>query len=257
MSGAGWNPEQYHRFQRERRQPFDDLIAMVEGVPGPRVVDLGCGTGELTREVHESLAASETVGIDSSPEMLSKAPASERPGLRFERGDLGAFAADAPFDIVFSNAAIHWVDDHAALLARLAGLLAPGGQLAIQVPANHDHPSHTAAAAVAAEEPFATALGGHIRRSPVLAPEQYAAILHRLGFAQQRVFLRVYAHLLPERADVIEWVKGTTLTDYQKRLPPAVYAEFLARYRERLLPELEDTRPFFFAFKRVLMWARR
>lgn len=252
-----WNPEQYGRFHAERARPFFDLLDLVQPRPDMRVVDLGCGTGELTRVMHERLAARETLGIDASPAMLAKSAAFAGDGLRFEPGDIAAFSADGAYDLVFSNAAIQWVSDHEPLFARLAAALTPTGQLAVQMPANNDHPSHLTAFAVAAEPPFREALGGYARRWPVLAPEAYAALLHRLGFARQHVRLQVYGHELASREAVIEWVRGSLLTDYEKRLPAELWPEFLDRYRECLLPQLDDTRPFFYPFKRVLLWAAR
>jgi trans-aconitate 2-methyltransferase len=93
--------------------------------------------------------------------------------------------------------------------------------------------------------------------SPVLSPEAYAELLHRLGFAEQHVRLQVYAHTLASRDEVVEWVRGTMLTDYQRRMPADAFARFLARYREVLLSRLADERPFLFPFKRVLLWGRR
>ncbi len=256
MSGVdAWNPDQYQRYQSERSQPFHDLLALCQPAPGGRVVDLGCGTGELTRTLHRRLQARETVGIDTSAAMLERSRAFAGDGLTFAQADLASFE-ETGWSVVFSNAALQWVSDHESLLARLAALIAPGGQLAVQVPANHDHLSHTVAAEVAGEEPFRTALGGYLRASPVLAPERYAELLERLGFRRQNVRLQVYGHPLGTPDDVVEWVKGTLLTDYEKRLGP-LFPEFLARYRERLLPRLGDRRPYFFAFKRILFWARR
>src|SRR5262245_48309958 len=249
MAESPWDPAQYARFADERRRPFEDLLALVRPRPGMRVVDLGCGMGELTRVVHERLGAGETVGIDSSPTMLARAVAVA--GLRFERGAIEHFAAERAYDLVFSNSALHWVADHSALLARLCAALTDGGQLAFQVPANFDHPSHTTAFAVAREEPFRTALGEVEHTAGVLVPEAYAALLARLGFREQHVRLQVYDHWLPGRDEVVEWTKGTLLTDYKRRLGPELYERFVARYRERLLPALDDTRPYFFAFKRI------
>jgi trans-aconitate 2-methyltransferase len=161
------------------------------------------------------------------------------------------------YDLVFSNAALHWIPDHPALFARLTRALSPEGQLAVQVPANHDHLSHRVAAQVAAEAPFREALQGFVLVPSVLPPEAYAALLDSLGYREQQVRLQVYGHRLPARDDVVEWVKGTTLTDYEKRMPAELYPAFLDRYREQLLPQLLDTRPYFFPFKRVLLWARR
>jgi trans-aconitate 2-methyltransferase len=251
-----WSPSQYARFRAERRQPFDDLVALVRPRPGMRVADLGCGSGELTAELHEKLAAAETLGIDSSPAMLERCAAHARPGLSFARGDLAAFDGRG-CDLVFSNAALQWLPDHDRVLARLAAALAPGGQLAVQVPANHDHPAHAVAREIAAEPSFAAVLAGSDRENGVLHPEEYAVLLDRLGFAEQHVRLQVYAHHLASRDEVVEWVRGTALTAYQSRLPAEEFARFLDLYRERLLPRLEDRRPFFYPFKRILMWARR
>jgi trans-aconitate 2-methyltransferase len=159
--------------------------------------------------------------------------------------------------VVFSNAALHWLPDHRALLARLAGLLAAGGQLAVQMPANDDHLSHRVAAELAAEAPFAAALGGYRRDWPVQPPEWYAILLDRLGLAAQHVRLQVYLHRLAGPEEVVEWVKGTLLTDYERRLPAELFEAFLGRYRERLLERLEDERPYRYAFKRILLRAER
>ncbi|HSN92236.1 MAG TPA: methyltransferase domain-containing protein [Anaeromyxobacteraceae bacterium] len=251
-----WDPDRYGRFREERSAPFRDLLALVERRPGMRVVDLGCGSGELTRLAHEALGARETVGIDSSPAMIARAAEQAGPGLSFEVGDAGAFAGSG-LDLVLSNAALHWVPGHEALLRRLAACLAEGGQLAVQVPANEAHPSHAVARDVAAEAPFREALGGHVRISPVLAPEAYARILFRAGFRERRVRLEVYGHALASRDDVVEWVRGSLLTDYQKRLPQDLWSAFLERYRERLRAVLPDEQPFLYTYPRIFLRGRR
>lgn len=254
MSDA-WKPAQYEKFRDQRAQPFFDLLALVEPRQNLRAVDLGCGTGDLTAELHRRLRCQSTLGVDTSPAMLERAAAHAGDGLRFKVADLAAFEAKEPFDLVFSNAAVQWVPDHPRLFERLRRLVAFRGQLAVQMPANHDHPSHVAAREVAAREPFAAALGGYIREVPVLAPEQYAQLLHGLGFKQQHVRLQVYGHLLPSRDDVVEWVKGTLLTDYEKRLSPELFAEFLEQYQRELAARLPAASPFFYPFKRLLLWA--
>lgn len=136
-------------------------------------------------------------------------------------------------------------------------LLAPGGQLAVQVPANFDQPTHRIAHEVAMDPDLKAVLSGDKTAAPVLAPEAYARILYKLGFSEQRSRLEVYPHVLGSRDDVLEWVKGTLLTDYQARLPADAFATFMTRYRERLWKELPDERPFFYPFKRILFWAQR
>lgn len=256
MSKDSWDPAQYERFRDERSQPFFDLMALVQPQPSMRAVDLGCGTGELTKLLHNQLRAAETLGLDSSEAMLAKSESFAGDGLRFQLQNISEFESPRYYNLIFSNAALHWLPDHAELIGRLTAALDAGGQLAVQVPANNDHPSHTVAAEVASESPFFEAMNGYRREWPVLKPEQYAALLNRLGYREQHVRLQVYGHTLESRDGVIEWVKGTLLTDYEKRMPADLYGQFLARYRERLLDSLEDTRPYFFPFKRVLFWAR-
>lgn len=258
MTASPWDPDQYARFQAQRTRPFRDLAQFVDVRPGMRVVDLGCGTGELTAGLHTQLGARETVGIDSSETMLARAPTYSAPGLRFVRHDIRAFCAASQdvFDLVFSNAALQWLPDHETLWSQVAQLVAPGGQLAIQIPANDDHPSHVVAQEVARTEPFATALDGWARHFPVRPPEWYCAKLFALGFTQPRVELRVYPHVLPSPAAVVEWTRGSLLTAYQRRLPEPLFDEFLARYTLRVLAALGDGRPYLYPFKRILMWGR-
>jgi trans-aconitate 2-methyltransferase len=251
----GWNPDVYAMFRAERARPFHDLLALQQAVEAPSVLDLGCGPGELTRLLHERLGARATVGVDSSPAMLERARTQAGAGLHFLQGDL-ADPPPGPFDVVFSSAALHWVPDHAALIPRLAARLAAGGQLAFQVPANEAEPSHRLAREVAGEPPHREALGGFVRISPVLGPEDYARMLFRLGFAEQRVRAEIYLHPLASRDEVVEWVRGTLLTAYQERLAPEAFQRFLARYRERIVASLPDQRPFPFTFRRILVWAR-
>jgi trans-aconitate 2-methyltransferase len=261
LSRDTWNPAQYGRFQSERSRPFFDLLGLVRPHADMRVVDLGCGGGELTREMHRLLAARETIGLDNSAAMLAGAEALVEDGLRFEQADIRDFAVreetQGAFDLVLSNAALQWVPEQADLIERLTATLGPEGQLAIQVPSNEDHLSHAVAREVAAESPFREALGGHVRRFSNLTPEGYAVLLDRLGFREQHVRLQVYVHHLPSRDGVVEWVRGSLLTDYEKRLSPELFTAFLDRYRERLLPQLDGGQPFVYPFKRILVWGSR
>ena len=247
-----WSPAQYERFRAERAQPYWDLAALVEARPGMLVADLGCGTGELTAELHRKLQARETLGIDSSPAMLAKAP--QGPGLRFEQQDIAAFQPSEKRDLLFSNAALHWVPDHPDLLRRLTGALAPGGQIAVQMPMTDDLITHQTASELARSPEFRRLLGGYVRRTPLLEPSRYAAWLYRLGYARQHVRVVMYTHLMESREEVVEWVRGALLTEYQKRLSPPDWDRFLTRYRQLLLPQLEDERPYFYVNPRILFW---
>jgi trans-aconitate 2-methyltransferase len=259
MATDTWSPTQYEKFRREREQPFHDLLAMVRPAPDMRVVDLGCGTGRQTRMVHVQLHARETIGLDRSPQMLDAQrgePALD--GLTFETDVIEKFPGDrGRFDLIFSNAALHWVPDHPVLIARFAEALNPGGQLAFQIPASYDDESHLVAEELIATEPYRSACGGWHRPNYVLQPAAYSRLLHRAGFAAPDVRLIVYPHLLAGPEDVIEWFKGTLLTEYARHLPADMFDGFVRDYRERLLARLEPSRPFFFPFKRILCRAER
>lgn len=218
-------------------------------------MDFGCGSGELTSELHRHLGAAETVGVDSSAAMLEPARSHAGEGLRFELGDLTTWSPPWAVDVILANASIQWVPDHASLLRRWRDLLRPGGQLAICVPANFDHPSHLLADLVGQRfglEPLE-------RVEAVLAPETYATLLDDLGFDQVHVRLQVYLHHLATTTSVLDWVQGTLLTSYRRRLDDDAFDAFLADYRSELLDALGDpagTRPYVHAFKRILMTAR-
>ena len=255
----GWNPDQYERFFAERRQPFDDLVALCIPVPGGRVVDLGCGTGNLTAELHQRMQAAETVGVDSSESMLARARANhgDVPGLTFTEASIETWLGEG-LDLVFANASLQWVDDHLNVLARMRTALVEGGQLAFQVPSNFRHPSHVLARQVANEAPFIDALEDDVpedRGRFVLSPEIYADLLYELGAGKQVVRMEVYGHELSSTSDVVEWVMGTLLTPYRTRLSPELFTAFVDRYRERLLEELGEREPYFYGFRRILCWA--
>jgi trans-aconitate 2-methyltransferase len=250
-----WDPDQYNRFADEREQPFWDLAALLAPVEAPALVDLGCGDGRLTAALHRVLMASSTLGLDSSAAMIDAAADHAGSGVSYVQRDVSSWEEAGRYDVVFSNAALHWLPDHPAVLARWARSLTPTGQLAVQVPANADHPAHRIAGAVAAEmleEPPPDPVAHN-----VLAPETYATLLWELGFTAQTVRLQVYPHLLESTAAIVEWVKGSTLTRFKEPLGPDGWNAYVERYRARLLHELGDRSPCFYPFKRILLWGRR
>jgi trans-aconitate 2-methyltransferase len=249
-----WDPVRYEKFREERFAPFEDLFALIKVRDGMSAVDLGCGTGELTRRLADRLPGSSVKGIDNSPQMLEKARALEHPGLSFATGDISALTGR--WDLVFSHAAIHWLDNHVALIPRLMKHVTFGGQLAVQEPSNHRHPTHTLIIETAREEPFVTALAGWVRQSPVLEIDRYAELLHSSGGREITVFEKVYPHLLDDADALVEWTSGTTLVPYLERLPQELHAGFLDRYRKKL-HNLWPRGPVFYTFRRILMAATR
>ncbi|PNY82536.1 methyltransferase domain-containing protein [Deinococcus koreensis] len=253
-----WNPEQYHRFQAARSAPARDLQAMIPEQPYRQIIDLGCGTGEQTVELARRFPEALVIGLDSSAEMLAGARAQLAPTLSFVQDDILNLGGE--YDLIYSNAALQWLPHHPALLSRLWGHLNPGGVLAVQVPANHDHASHRLLSDTAAE--FTAELGGFSRfgtaqgASPVLTPARYAELLDALGAGEITALSKVYPVVLPGAEGLIEWTRGTALVPYLSKLGEADQRRFLDAYRARLRGEFPGERVYY-AFTRVLFVARK
>lgn len=250
-----WQPERYERFRAERDRPVHDLLAMVEPRAGARAADLGCGTGRHTPLLHARVGASTTVGVDASARMLADSNRYAEPGIRFMAGDLRT-AGDGHWDVLFANASLQWVPDHERLIPALVDRLAPHGQLAFQVPANFDHPSHT----VADEVGRAFGLEPLARNIDSLRPARYAEVLWASGLRDLDVSERIYGVAMDRTDDVLAWVSGTLLTRFESRLDGEAFGRFRETYRRRLLEALGDpdgSQPYFYAFPRILCRGRR
>lgn len=261
---ADWDPEQYAKFATLRARPFWDLAALIDrSEPIERMVDLGCGSGELTAALAAELGVRSALGVDASPAMLDRAAAHADGRVAFEAGDIATWPGEPGahgVDLIVANASLQWVADHPAVLARWTGGLRAGGQLAVQVPANADHPSHRCSVAVAAREPFVSAFDGAPPPDPVaenvLLPEQYSELLHDLGVADPHVRLQVYPQVMPTSRHVVDWVAGTSLTRFFTRLPEELHQPFVDAFTAELLGEIGHRAPYFYAFKRILIHGR-
>jgi trans-aconitate 2-methyltransferase len=187
--------------------------------------------------------------------VVGKAPR-EVTGLTFQKAMIEEFRGWMDWDLVLSNAAIQHTVNHKELFGRIRGALKTGGQLAIQMPANHDYPTHVLADRISREVPFRDWLRSEVRPQSVDSGETYARWLHDLGFRETKVLTRVYGHVLPDRSSVIEWIRGTLLTWYESRLTADQYKGFVEELRRRLWLALPDERPFFYPFKRIFIWGR-
>ena len=250
-----WNPKQYQKFIRERQEPFYDLIELIHPIPKPKILDLGCGDGILTKYFHEKCNASYTLGIDSSKEMLHSSFSQQSQGLHFQEADISTFSSTNTFNYIISNAALQWVPDHKKIFKQIAKLLAPNGQIAFQMPASWDYPTHTIAAQLSMEDPYKEFFKEPLKIH-VLTMEKYAQMLEDLGFDNQIVRIQLYAYYLESTATVLEWVEGGLLTYYRGILSEELYAEFHKEYKNRLFAELKWSEPFFFPMKRLFLWAQ-
>lgn len=251
-----WNPGQYERFRGPRERPGQDLLAGIPPTQPGRIVDLGCGTGYLTRQLAARFPGATVVGLDSDAAMLAKA-AHEPSDVAWELGDIGQWRPDQPLGLLFSNAALHWVPHHASLFPRLAGHLAPGGVLAVQMPRNFEAPSHRLLLETAADGPWATALAGTLDHHTVLTPAEYWRVLRPFA-SRIDIWETDYLHVLEGDDPVLEWVSGTALLPVTARLPADQAAAFRAAYGARLRtayrPE-SDGRTLF-PFRRLFIIAR-
>lgn len=254
-----WDAAQYGRFSSERMRPALDLLKRIpDGLHPRRVIDLGCGTGEITALLKERWPEAEVTGLDSAATMLDQARALTA-AVAWVEADIAGWATERPFDLVFSNAALHWLDGHEALFPRLMRATATGGCFAAQMPRNFDSPSHRLMRAIAVEEPWGDRLRPLLRAEPVLPPERYYDLLKPLA-AELDLWETEYLHVLESDTPVLDWVKGTgarpildALTDAAER------ARFLERYQARLAeayPRRGDGRTLL-PFKRLFLIARR
>ena len=231
---AEWDPTQYLRFEDERLRPALDLLARVPLDRPARVVDLGCGTGNLTAILRQRFPAADVTGIDASAAMLDQARAAAG-SCRFEQADVATWQPAAPPDLIYSNAALHWVDDHAGLLPRLVGLLAPGGCLAVQMPAMHDAPLRALQYTVAANGPWAERLRDVGSAPPILDAGGYWDLLRpRVGALH--IWETTYLHPLQGEDAIGEWATGSSLRPFLDALPPEQRSAFRGAYAEAVRP---------------------
>jgi trans-aconitate 2-methyltransferase len=256
-----WNPDLYRRFEDERTRPAAELLARV-GLQAPRqVVDLGCGPGNSTELLVERYPQAEVVGLDNSPAMIEAARKRlpESATLRFELGDVAQWQPAAPADLVYSNATLQWLPDHAQLFPRLFGTVAPGGVLAVQMPDNLDEPSHRLMRDTAAEPRFAAHLGDVSRlRARILGVGEYYDLLAPEA-AEVDVWRTTYHHRMGTAADIVQWLRSTGLKPFVEGLPEALQPDFLAAYEARIAdayPARSDGRRLL-AFPRFFIVARR
>lgn len=255
-SPAAWNPDVYLKFANERTRPAMELLARVPLAAPDSVVDLGCGPGNSTALLAARWPDAQIEGLESSPEMLAKARAS---GVRARwiEGDVESWKPSAPYDVVFSNATLHWIGDHRALLPRLMGHVAQGGVLAFQVPRNFDAPSHVLMREVANSGPWASKLA-NARQVNVLSPEEYFDVLAPLAITLD-IWETAYVHVLEDDDPVLAWVSGTGLRPFVQRLDAGEREVFIAQYRARLreaYPRRADGKTLF-PFQRLFVVAQR
>lgn len=250
-----WNPGTYNKFKTERFAPFYDLLELVKVRADMHVIDLGCGTGELTRKLADKLPGSTVLGIDSSREMLHESSAFENQQVGFACKSIEEqLGTNQKWDLVFSNAAIQWVDNHEKLLPKIISTVKANGQLVIQVPAQHHNISNIMLNNLAGEEPFRTILQNWKRDSPVLDIDTYAKFFFENGSKSMTVYEKIYPLVLQNADALFDWVSGTALIPYTEKLEAKDRQDFTHEYRKRLQSKF-DKSPVFYPFKRIMLEA--
>ena len=251
-----WEPERYLQFSDERLRPAVDLLGRVTLASPARIVDLGCGAGNVTRLLQARWPDAELRGVDNSPEMLARARQA-LPSAQFELAAVEDWQPDAPVDLVFSNAALHWVGEHQHLFPRLMGAVAQGGVLAVQMPGNFAAPSHRLIRELAESDAWRERVGRG-RMGAILEMDAYFRVLS--PWAQTvTVWETTYWQALSGAAPVLDWLRGTTLVPYLAPMSDLEREAFLAQLGARLAvayPKDEQGR-MLFPFRRVFLVAQR
>lgn len=237
-----WNAGLYSQFLSERTRPAYELIARVPTQIVKTAVDLGCGPGNSTAVVHERFGDATILGVDNSPEMLAQAGEHYKDSahLRFLEGDIGGFAttysAEYPaqkLDLIFSNAALHWIPDHKELVPSLLNLLNPEGTLAFQMPDNFNEVTHSSMRDVATENKWSADLSAVRGKQPILTAQEYYDLL-KPKCQHVDIWQTRYFHVMDNAEAAAEWLKGTGLRPFLAALPADEADYFLSLYVQRL-----------------------
>jgi trans-aconitate 2-methyltransferase len=227
-----WDAKQYMHFGKERLRPALDLLAYVPEQEPQRVVDLGCGTGNVSALLKARWPAADVLGIDSSQNMLAAAAAAV-PECRFQHADLAHWQPDGLLDVIYSNATLQWLPDHPTLFPRLLSFLRRGAWLAVQMPAMHNAPLRQMQAELARSPSFAPHLQKVPHHPSILTAENYYDLL-RPHCSKLDIWETTYLHTLRGADAVAEWAAGTSLRPYLDALPEDKRPAFRAAYAEAM-----------------------
>ncbi len=256
-----WNPQQYLKFAGERLRPALDLMARIDVADPRTIVDLGCGPGNVTALLAQRWPNARVIGIDNSEAMLAKARAGAPPNVEYVAGDLAMWTPDASVDLVYTNAALHWLPAHATLFPRLMAALAANAVLAVQMPANFREPSHATIETLAQRPRWHARLAPKLRPPPVAAPADYFHWLRPFASALD-IWTTEYLQVLAGSGDehpVASFTRGSWLPQFLEALEPEEEGPFVAEYSEFLAqayPREADGRVLF-PFRRLFIVAKR
>jgi trans-aconitate 2-methyltransferase len=251
-----WDPDTYLAFADHRERPIAELMGRIPPLEVARAVDLGCGTGNSTAAIAKRFPSADLTGVDNSPQMLAKAK-KDLPSATWIQADVSQWQVLHGFDLILSNAALHWVPGHNELFARLLNGLNKGGALAVQMPRNFAAPSHILLFETAKDGPWADKVGDLKPFAPMdPASAYYGRIAPHVRHFD--MWETTYYQVLEGEDAVFNWVSGSALTAYLPKLEEGAERDaFCETYKSRLkkvYPKSEDGKTLF-AFTRLFMVA--
>lgn len=251
-----WNPDIYNQFKTIRYQPFFDLMDLIYDENLENAVDLGCGTGEQTKILSENFRNTNFLGVDSSAEMLEKSKSFENNRLHFEQSSVEKFIdSNKKYDLIFSNAALQWSDNHLELFPSLFSMLSENGQFAVQMPVQHENRLNQILYQLASEEPYRTQLNSWNRASEVLSMDQYVHVMFENGLSDLQVFTKVYPIVAKDEEELFAFISGSALIPYLERLNEDKKNIFTSEFKRRIQQDFQKF-PAIYSFKRLLIYGR-
>lgn len=253
-----WNPEIYNQFKDIRYQPFFDLMNLISSDGLRNGVDIGCGTGEQTKILSEKFDKADFTGIDPSPEMLSKSKEFAGKNLSFTISTVEEFInlnAGQKWDLVFSNAALQWSNNHEHLFPQLISLLSDQGQFAVQMPVQNENLLNKILIELVQEKPFADFLQGWKREPSLLNIDRYAQIMFENGLTNIQIIQKVYPIIADDPQKLFDFIAGSALIPYIERMSDSQQQLFTAEYRSRIQKAFKKF-PAIYAFKRLLLYGK-
>jgi trans-aconitate 2-methyltransferase len=252
-----WNPDIYNKFKNIRYQPFYDLIDFIKPMESMKAIDLGCGTGEQTAILADKFATAAFLGVDSSVEMLEQSKSLERDNLHFRKATTEeTINSGETWDLIFSNAALQWSNDHEILFPKLIELINPKGQFAVQMPVQPENKLNKILSDLVDEEPFKSYLEGFKRNSPVLSIDAYAQILFDGGLEDIQIMQKVYPIIANDHDTLYNFISGSALIPYIEKLEGDQKELFIQTYKERITGHFPKL-PAIYSFKRLLLYGRK
>lgn len=252
-----WNPEIYNQFKTIRYQPFYDLSDLISPNNLQNCVDIGCGTGEQTAILAHKFEHAHFLGIDSSAEMLKKSSEFDLPNLRFEQQTIEEFAnSDSKWDLIFSNAALQWADNHLKLFPKLISKLDKNGQFAVQMPCQKDNVLNVILSDLAREKPFADFLNNFHRDSPLLSIDDYAKMMFDEGLKDLNISMKIYPIYGNDETEFYNFISGSALIPYMERLTTEQQELLMSEFKARIKAYYKKF-PTIYSFKRMLLYGKK